>query len=66
MKQSMLHGKSTKNTHVYFCADENAAVTTLYVQRASLPTIPPKEIILSLEFMENTDADNAEVSDGTK
>lgn len=42
--------KSTKGTHVYKTENPDAAVTSLYVKRDSLPIVPPQAIELSLTY----------------
>lgn len=42
--------KSTKNTHVYSCDAQDAAIKSLYVERSSLPKEPPKKIEVTVEW----------------
>lgn len=50
MKTKLQYSKSTKRTHVYATADENAPVKTIYVQNEHLPKKPPKEISITIDF----------------
>jgi len=51
---NLLYFKSTKGTHVYHAKDQEpeAAVTSLYVKRGSLPDVPPQQIQIDLSFPE--------------
>ena len=44
--------KSTKNTHVYVAIDEDAPITTVYVQKHGLPKTAPQSITLTIEHEE--------------
>lgn len=44
----MTFAKSTKNTHQYKTEDSNAAITTAYVNKNALPSVPPKQITITL------------------
>lgn len=44
--------KSTKGTHVYIAQLDTAAIQSLYVKRAALPTTPPEELLITIETVE--------------
>jgi len=49
--------KSTKGTHVYSNDEADTPVTSIYVKRNGLPTDPPAQISLTIEYeVENVSA----------
>jgi len=49
---TMSHNKSTKGTHVYSNDDDDTPISTVYVNRSSLPKTPPPTIKLTVEYDE--------------
>jgi len=50
MQITMKHTKSTKGTHVYGDDSDDAAIPTLYIKRGALPSKPPAEITVTVEY----------------
>lgn len=48
----MQYEKSTKGTHVYTNTSATAPIPTVYIKRDSLPKDPPKQIALTIEWIE--------------
>jgi hypothetical protein len=42
--------KSTKGTHVYGDDSDGAIIPTVYIKKAGLPTTPPQNIVVKLEY----------------
>ena len=49
--------KSTKGTHVYANEEANTPVTSIYIKRSGLPTHPPKNISITIEFEDVNNSD---------
>jgi hypothetical protein len=48
--------KSTKGTHVYANNEPDTVVPTIYIKKSGLPTEAPRNITLTLEYDESSDA----------
>ena len=42
--------KSTKGTHVYANNDADSPISSIYIKKSGLPSDPPSNISLTLEF----------------
>lgn len=45
----MQYMKTTMRTHVYKNEDDNAAISTLYVNKTALPRVAPESITVKIE-----------------
>lgn len=49
--------KSTKGTHVYENSETDSPVSSIYVKRSELPSQPPTDITLTIEYVDESNND---------
>lgn len=52
---TMNWSKSTKGTHVYSNDENNTPVSSIYINRNSLPSEAPQNISLTIEYNDDND-----------
>jgi hypothetical protein len=59
MKKTIImeFSKSTKGTHVYANSEANSPVSSIYIKRSELPSEPPVNIKLTIDFEDESDND---------
>lgn len=53
----MEFSKSTKGTHVYANSEADSAVSSIYIKRSELPSEPPVNITLTIDFEDTNNND---------
>ena len=53
----MEFNKSTKGTHVYANSEADSAVSSIYIKRSELPSEPPVNITLTIDFEDENNND---------
>ena len=53
----MEFSKSTKGTHVYANGDADSPVSSIYIKRIKLPSEPPVNITLTIDFENESNND---------
>jgi len=59
MKKTIImeFSKSTKGTHVYANSEADSPVSSIYIKRSELPSEPPVNITLTIDFEEESNTD---------
>ena len=59
MKKTMImeFSKSTKGTHVYANSEADSPVSSIYIKRSELPSDPPVNITLTIDFEDESNND---------
>ena len=52
----MEFSKSTKGTHVYANSEADAPVSSIYIKRSELPSNPPANITLTIDFEDDSNS----------
>ena len=58
MKKTIImeFSKSTKGTHVYANSESESPVSSLYIKRSELPSKPPVNITLTIDFEDGSNS----------
>ena len=58
MKKTIImeFSKSTKGTHVYANIEADSPVSSIYIKRSELPSKPPANITLSIDFEDDSNS----------
>jgi len=54
---TMEFSKSTKGTHVYANSEADSPVSSIYIKRSELPSEPPVNITLTIDFKDESNND---------
>ena len=59
MKKTIImeFSKSTKGTHVYANSEADSPVSSIYIKRSELPSEPPVNITLTIDFEDECNND---------
>jgi len=59
MKKTIImeFSKSTKGTHVYANSEADSPVSSIYIKRSELPSEPPANITLTIDFEDESNND---------